>query len=427
MTRTITVDHLARVEGHGGITVQLDGDEITLVRFDIFEGSRLIETLVRGRRFEDVAGIVSRICSICSASHALTSLRATENAFGIQVSPQTELLRELMHCGEYIESHALHLFLLATPDYLNYPSAIAMGADRPELLKLGLRLKKLGNSIQETIGGRAIHPVNAVPGGFAALPSVDQWIALRRDLQQGVADVETALETLSAVPPLTEFCRADMAFAAMRDGQIVVRSNGTEETIAPADYRSLTNEREVPFSNAKHSLYRGRPFTVGALARVTLNPAGLSDNGVRAMQQLGLSVPSDNPFDTFKAQAVELASSVECASVAVQRVLADEALKQEPRVTIRPRSGVGTAVTEAPRGLLVHSYTYDADGCITSADMITPTAMNAASIESHFRSIVMAGAGDGTDVLTKKLEMLARAYDPCISCSVHLVQTRNAV
>ncbi len=168
---TIVIEHLARVEGHGGITVELEGDTVTNVRFDVFEGARLLEPLVRGKRYDEVAPILSRICSICSAAHTLTSLKATENAFGIRVSPQTELLRELMFRGESIESHALHLFLLAVPDYLNYPSAIAMAADKPAAVLLGLRLKKLGNLIQETIGGRAVHPVNAVLGGFGKAPS----------------------------------------------------------------------------------------------------------------------------------------------------------------------------------------------------------------------------------------------------------------
>lgn len=425
MTKTITVDHLARVEGHGGITVELDGDAVSSVHFEIFEGMRLLETLIRGRRFEDVSPIVSRICAICSVSHSLVSLKATENAFGVTVSPQTELLRELLHRGENIESHALHLFLLAAPDYLNYPSAIALAADKPEAVKLGLRLKKLGNSIQEAIGGRAIHPVNAVPGGFASLPTVDQLIALQRDLLQGAADCETAVEVLSSLPPV-ELCHADTVFAALRDGAIVVWSNAAEETIAPADYRSLTNEKSVPHSNAKHSTYRGRPFMVGALARLTINRDKLTPGGLWAMNKLGLELPSANPLDNNKAQAVELITDVQQALQTVQRMLLDQGWKEPPRVPVSPRAGVGTAATEAPRGLLVHSYTYDDNGAITSADVITPTAMNAASVESHFRAVVEQASDKEVPALTRKLEMLARAYDPCISCSVHLVQNGHA-
>ena len=424
MNTTITVAHLARVEGHGGITVELDGDAVSSVRLNVLEGARLLETLVHGRSFEQVSQILSRICAICSTSHALTSLQATENAFGIEVSPQTETLRELMHCGEMIESHALHLFLLAAPDYLNYPSAAAMAADHPEAVKLGLRLKKLGNSIQETVGGRAIHPVNAVPGGFSKLPAAGQLIALRTSLLQGVVDCETALDVLASLPA-EDFCHSDIAFAALRDGAIVIRHDGTEERFPPADYRSLTNERPAPYSNARHSYWRGRPFLVGALPRLAINREKLPGMAALAANRLGLALPSGNPMDNNKAQGAELVFSVGRALDIVQRVL-DEGLRPEPRVPVRPRAGTGTAVTEAPRGLLVHSYTYDSGGRLASADVVTPTAMNAAAIELLLRQAVEQSAEREPSALTRKLEMVARACDPCLSCSVHLVQKRHA-
>ena len=198
--KTVVIEHLARVEGHGGITVELEGDTVGNVRFDVFEGARLLEPLVRGKSYQEVAPTLSRICSICSVAHSLTSLKATENAFRVRVSPQTELLRELLYRGESIESHALHLFLLALPDYLNYPSAIALAADKPAAVTLGLRLKKLGNLIQETIGGRAIHPVNAVPGGFGRAPTVDQLIELRSALTQGITDSDAAIDLMASIP-----------------------------------------------------------------------------------------------------------------------------------------------------------------------------------------------------------------------------------
>jgi sulfhydrogenase subunit alpha len=425
MTKTIKVEHLARVEGHGGIVVELGDGGIHAIRFDIFEGSRLIETLVQGRRYDDVAPIVSRICSICSVSHALTSLKAIENAFGVEVSSQTELLRGLMHRGERIASHALHLFLLAAPDYLKYPSATALAAVDPEFVKLGLRLKKLGNRIQETIGGRAIHPVNAVPGGFATAPDIDEMIALRQDLRDGVADCEAAISALALLPS-AELCRSDVVSAALRDGKIAVTSHGADTTIAPEDYRDLTNERAMLFSNAKHSLYHGSPFMVGALARLTVNQDSISGRALWAMEKLGLHVPSGNPLDNNKAQAVELLFEVEQAHRTVQRILLEDGLRAEAPAPVTPREGIGTAVTEAPRGLLVHSYEFDSSGRIISADVITPTAMNAASIERHFRLAIEQNPNEEHELLQRRLEMLARAYDPCISCSVHLVQESNA-
>jgi sulfhydrogenase subunit alpha len=432
MSTTIKVEHLARVEGHGGITVELDGDKVGQVRFDLFEGARLLESLIRGRTYEDVAQIVSRICAICSAAHSLTSIKATEAAFGVEVSPQTHLLRDLLYRGESIESHALHLFCLAAPDYLGYPSATALAADYPDAVKMGLRLKKLGNLIQDTIGGRAIHPVNVVPGGFGTLPSVDQLKALRAGLQHGMEDCKAALDLLSTLPP-ADFCQSPTVFAGLNmnggygyyaGDEIIVRGNGKQTKVRAADYRSLTNEKAVPHAHAKHSSFEGRPFMVGALARLTVN--ALPDDGAAgAVKRLGLRLPSGNPMDNNKAQAVELIYDVGRALSIVDKLLRD-GLNEAPRVPVRPKAGTGTAVTEAPRGLLFHSYTYDKDGRIVSGDIITPTAINAASIEDHFRHAVEQSSDKSVPELTRKLEMIARAYDPCISCSVHLIQKRGS-
>jgi sulfhydrogenase subunit alpha len=430
MKRSIEVNHLARVEGHGGILVEVDGRNVNRVEFQVFEGARLVEGLLRGRRYEDVAQIVSRICAICSVAHSLTSLKATEAAFGIVPSEQTQRLRDLMYRGENIESHALHVFLLALPDYLGYPSAIAMAEKYGDAVATGLRLKKLGNTIQETLGGRAIHPVNAVIGGFATLPSTPQLVALRDALEQGIRDCETTVELMKGLPA-TPYCDADTAFAALRSTEpygyyrgdsIELRATGAEASFPACDYRVLTAEEVVGHSHAKHSHYRGRPFMVGALARIAVNGGLLTDRARAAMRALALETPFRNPMDNNKAQAVELVHDVETALDTVQALLRDGlADERPPRVS--PRPGTGTAVTEAPRGFLVHSYTYDREGNVVQADVVTPTAVNAASMEDHFRAAV--AQSDADDDVALRLGMIARAYDPCISCSVHVVQTQH--
>jgi sulfhydrogenase subunit alpha len=432
VSRTIKVEHLARVEGHGGITVDMAGDTVDAVRFDIFEGARLLEVLLKGKVYTDVAPTISRICSICSAAHTVTSLMATEDAFGVEVTPQTRDLRDLLFRGENIESHALHLFLLAAPDYLGYPSAIAMAADHVDRVGLGLRLKQLGNLIQEMIGGREIHPVNCVPGGFGSLPTPAALADLHRALQQGMADARAAVDFVAGLPA-ADFCLDDIVVAALagsaefgyHEGDTIVVDGGTDHSVIPAaDYRTLTNERTMPHSHAKHSLVDGRPFMVGALARLAMRREKLLPEAAAALERLGLEFPARNPMDNNKAQAVELVHDIEFALNIVQRLL-DAGVRPERPVPVRPRAGTGTAVTEAPRGLLVHSYTYDHAGRITAADVITPTAMNAASIERHFRMAVEQSPEKDDDTLKRKLEMIARAYDPCISCSVHLIRRRD--
>jgi sulfhydrogenase subunit alpha len=432
VSRTIKVEHLARVEGHGGITVELDGNKVSSVRFDLFEGVRLLEGLLKGKYYTDVAPTISRICSICSAAHTITSLKATEDAFGVETSEQTELLRDLLFRGESIESHALHVFLLAAPDYLNYPSAIAMAADHLDHVALGLRLKKMGNLVQNTIGGREIHPVNCVPGGFGALPTLSQLVQLKQGLEAALDDAEAAIDFVAQLPA-ADFCEDDIAFAALTGAtgfsyhagrSILLEVEGEQQTFPVADYRSVTNERTVTHSHAKHSEVAGRPFMVGSLARLALRRDRLHPAAAAAVDRLGLKFPATNPMDNNKAQAVELLHDVEQALRVVNRLL-DEGVRPERPAEVRPRAGTGTAVTEAPRGLLVHSYTYDDGGRITAADVITPTAMNAASVERHFRVAVEQSQQRDDATLTRKLEMIARAYDPCISCSVHLIRRRD--
>ena len=424
----IRVEHLARVEGHGGIRVELDGYSVRRVEFEIFEGIRLLESLACGRSFRDVSPILSRVCAICSAAHALTFLKATEAAFGVQVSPQTALLRELLMRGENIESHALHFFCLALPDYLGYPSVIALAADRPQEVQLGLRLKKLGNLIQETVGGRAVHPVNAVLGGFARLPAAEQLIALRRALEQGMRDAESAVDLAASLPEVP-VCRAETAYAGVCAAgeygyylgeQVMWVHNGRRLRFAAGEYRRLTNERPVPHSHARHSGLDGRPFMVGALARLTVRQDRLNPGTADLIRRVGLSLPSNDPLDNNKAQIVELAADVEFAARLVDRFL-EEGLADEAPVPVHPRAGDGTAMTEAPRGLLVHSYVYDEQGRLLRSDVVTPTAINAASIEDRFRAAVTQSAAGAADELKHKLEMIARAYDPCLSCSVHLI------
>lgn len=431
MTRTIFVDELARVEGHGGIQVEMAGDAVETVRFNVFEGPRFLETLLQGRYYTDVAGTISRICAICSAAHYVTSLKTTEAAFGTEVTPQTTLLRELLFRGENIESHALHVFLLAAPDYLGYPSATAMAAKYPEVVKFGLELKQLGNMIQEIIGGRAIHPVNPVLGGFATLPSVDQIVLLRDRVASAVERIPMIVDFMASLPA-ERGCQADTTFVALTPTEysyattadVTFLEGAQAHRYRPADYLQFTNERTVDHSYAKHSMTKKGPFMVGALARLTINGDRVRGAAEDAIRRLGLKLPSNDPLDNNKAQAVELIMDLEWCKKVLQQLL-DGGLKQEAPVPIVPRAGAGTIITEAPRGLLVHSYVYTEDGRIASADIITPTAMNAASIERHFRLGVEQSADKSDAVLKRRLEMIVRAYDPCISCSVHMVRLKD--
>jgi sulfhydrogenase subunit alpha len=426
MRKSIVIDHLCRVEGHGGITVKIKDGEVADVNMDIFEGPRFFEPLVVGRSYEEVAPILMRICAICSAAHTAASLMAVENAFGIEVTPQTRLLRELLVHGGNIESHALHVFCLAIPDFLGYPSVIALASDRLQDVKMGLELKKLGNTIQETIGGRAIHPVNAVVGGFGRIPAHDQLSELKEQLTRGLEHSLTAFDVVSSLQ-MPDFCVSPNIYSVLSSdglgyslfGDEIALSNGDTKDIKM--YKEICNERVVAHSHAKQSLFEGKPFAVGALARIALNGDKLSGQAKKAKDKLSMSLISENMLYNNAAQAIEIIYSIE-RSVEIIDELLRQGIKEEKPAEVKVRAGTGTGAVEAPRGTLYHSYSFDEAGRLTEADVITPTAQNLANIEKDLRVSVKNLFDKPKEYLGSKLEMVVRAYDPCISCAVHLLK-----
>jgi len=425
MSKSIVVDEVCRVEGHGGINVSIQNGKISKVQFDIFEGSRFFEPLLKGRPCDEVASITSRICAICSFGHTLASLQATEDAFGVKVSPQTSQLRDLMMQAEMIESHALHIFCLALPDLLGYPSAIHMAADHKGAVVMGLGFKKLGNTMREVLGGRAIHPCNAVVGGFGKLPTADDLLSLREPLQKASADAMKAIDLLSTLQ-VPDFSESPTVYAALDSADGIYGYFGKEVLVSTGnrldihDYRKLTNERTVPHSHAKHSLFSERPFMTGSLARLILNQKKLKGQAKVAQEKLRLKLPTDNIFANNLAQAVELVFSID-RSLEIIEDLVREGIQEEQLPSVKPKASTGVGAVEVPRGTLYHSYQYDAQGRILEADIITPTAQNLANIEKDFRAAVERLPKEPTESMAFKLEMVARAYDPCISCSVHLI------
>ena len=425
MHKSIVIDRVCRVEGHGGITVKIKDGKVAEVNMDIFEGPRFFESLVVGRTYDEVAPILMRICAICSAAHTVTSLMAVENAFGITISPQTRLLRELLLLGGNIESHPLHLFCLVIPDFLEYPSAIAMAARYPNEVKMGLGLKKLGNTIQEAVGGRAIHPVNAVIGGFKKLPAQKELLDIKEQLKRGLEQSLAAVDIVSGLQ-IPGFCSSPVTYAALLSdgpgyslfGDKIVLSTGENKAISM--YKEICNETVVSHSHAKQSRFKDKPFAVGALARLILNGKKLSGEAKKAGEKLLKSSISENILYNNSAQAVEMVYSIE-RSIEIIDELVRMRIKEEKPLAFKVRAGAGTGAAEAPRGTLYHSYSFDEKGRLTKADVITPTAQNLANIEKDIRASVENLINEPRDTLASKLEMVVRAYDPCISCSVHLV------
>jgi sulfhydrogenase subunit alpha len=429
--RTITLSHLGRVEGHGAIRLRIAGGVVEEVKLDVLEGSRYYEALLKGKHFLEVQGIITRVCAICSASHTVAALTALEKALDVHVSPRVHDLRGLLVLGSTIESHALHVFALALPDFLGFDSVIAMAGGHRDVVSFALRLKQLGNRIQELVGGRAVHPVNTLVGGFARLPSRAALEGLRAELQATLDPLMDAVDLLAGIP-VPEVPSPQAVFVALRPYEEAYRMRG--DTLCTSDgrqfpaesYREVVREFAVEHSHAKHArLSSGEAYMVGALARLHLWSGLLSGRARRAFGTLFPGgVRADTMLNTW-AQLVELVHCVEHADELCARLLeGDPAESEMTSYDVRPGAGVGAL--EAPRGTLFHEYEIDREGRVASANVVTPTAQNLVKLEGDMRSTAerLIAADAAAPRLELSLQMLARAYDPCISCAVHVIWDR---
>ena len=428
----LKIPHLYRVEGHGGIRVTVGDQGIEDCQMSIFEGSRFYEALLRDRNYFEVPGIVCRVCAICSVAHSLCSTYAIEDALGLAVSRPIKRLRDLLNMGEFIESHALHLFCLATPDYLGFSGVLEMQPQFDKEVRQALQLKKFGNLIQERIGGRAIHPVNVVIGGVGTWPEKKIFDELREGAQSALA-ILRQIEPLIASLQQEDYATQDRVYVALEgdeDGLILGHGDRLQasghEPVDIHDYSKYVNESVVRHSTAKQSRFSNRAFMVGSLSRMVHHSKLVTGEAGQILRRLMGEQPAPNPLLNNAGQFVEL---VYCCEQVIQMCDELRALPTQPSADpyhLHPEKTVrGTAAMEVPRGTLFHSYEINEEGYITDADIITPTAQNLAQVESDIAKTVQtwldSNKDGGDERLRKNLEMVARAYDPCISCSTHLV------
>jgi sulfhydrogenase subunit alpha len=421
-SKTIKVDMLARVEGEAALLIKIQGDKVTDVKLRIFEPPRLFEAILKGRHYAEAADITARICGICPVAYQMSAVHAIERALGIRIDPAVRMLRRLFYCGEWIESHALHVYMLHAPDFLGYEDAIRMAGDHRAVVEQGLRLKKIGNRIVTLVGGREIHPVAAAVGGFYKTPTKRQLRELEADLEWAI---EASLETVKLVGGF-EFpdFEQDYEFVALshpeeypfNEGRLV---SNRGLNIDAAEYEDHFVEQHVKHSNALHSVVRGRgPYFVGPLARFNLNFDRLPAVAQEAARAVGLHPPVKNPFRSIVVRAVELVF----AGVEALRVVREYEPPPQPRVEVGARSGVGQAITEAPRGILYHRYALDESGLIVAAKIVPPTSQNLGQIEADLREYAAQVATWPLAEATWKCEQAIRNYDPCISCATHFLR-----
>ncbi|HTT64119.1 MAG TPA: Ni/Fe hydrogenase subunit alpha [Bryobacteraceae bacterium] len=424
-SRSIKVDYLTRVEGEGSILVKLKGDQVQDVQLGIFEPPRLFEGFLRGRHYLEVPDIVARICGICPVAYQMCAVHALERILDITVDPAIRLLRRLLYCGEWIESHALHIFMLHAPDFLGFPDAIRMAAEHRELVELALRLKKIGNQLMIVLGGREIHPISVTVGGFHKVPTKASLRALVDDLSWARDTAIVAARTVAGLP-FPDF-QQDYEFVALshpdeyplNEGRLV-SNQGLD--IHVSEFGNHFMEQHVKYSNALHCRLRERgAYLVGPLARFNLNFARLPESAQQVAGECDLLPPCLNPFRGIVVRAVELLFACEEAL----HLIAQYEPPAVPRVEGRVRAGVGHAATEAPRGVLYHRYEIDEHGLIVNAQIVPPTAQNQKRIEDDLWHFVPQLTNLPLDQITAKCEQAVRNYDPCISCATHFVKVER--
>ncbi|TET37840.1 MAG: Ni/Fe hydrogenase subunit alpha [Anaerolineales bacterium] len=427
MSQTLQIDihHITRVEGHGNIVVDVRKGKLVKCDLEIVEAPRFFEAMLLGRPYDQASHLTSRICGICAVTHGTASLKAVEKALGVEPSEQTKRLRKLNLFGEMLDSHILHVYLLVAPDLLGVESVISLAQTDIHVVERALRMKKVAGDLCAAICGRHTHPIAMVVGGFTHFPSAEVLESISKRLEAMRTDLDNAVELiqscqLPAFERETEFIalytKEEYCFI---DGEIMSTEGGPWPL---EEYRSITNEHMVDHSTAKHARHQRQSFMVGALARYKLNHDKLHPKAQAAAVALGLTPGCINPYMISVAQVVEIVHCTEGAIDLIQQLLDRGVVSEDPAPVARS-SGEGVGACEAPRGTLYHHYEIQ-DGLVSAANCVIPTAQNLANIEADMRAWVPQQLGCTQEEMTMSLEMLVRAYDPCISCSAHMIKVK---
>ncbi|HOQ03861.1 MAG TPA: Ni/Fe hydrogenase subunit alpha [Anaerohalosphaeraceae bacterium] len=423
----INVHHVTRLEGHGNIVVNIRNGTIEKCQWQVPEAPRFFEAMVRGRRWDDIQTIVSRICGICSITHSLASTKAVEDALGLQVSEQTDMLRILMHYSEQLQSHTLHVGYLVAPDLFGEKSVVPLVAKAPDAVKKIIKAHRIANQWSDLLTGRTTHPVTLTPGGMTKIPTAQELKDLQKTLKEAVPDLVAICEVVHSVADRMPAFERPTEYISLRQdnpptytfyhGDIV--SSDGYGPVHIRDWESVANEYVSPQSTAKWCRWHRDSYAVGALARFNNNGHLLSPLGKKVADMFGLRKGCCNPFMNNVAQLAEAAHVVEVSIELIDKLLT-RGLKDE-KVKVTPRAGRGSGCVEAPRGILFHTYEFNKKGECIAANICIPTNQNHANIQKDFEKFVPEYMHLGEDGLRHGMEMLVRSYDPCISCSTHML------
>lgn len=424
MTNNVTIDvhHITRVEGHGNLKVDIKNGELVECKLEIVEAPRFFEAMLRGRSYEEAALITSRICGICSVGHQMASIKATEDAFGIKISEQEKLLRTILNCGEFFESHVLHIYFLAIPDFVGVKSVLPLVNTHKDIVLQALKLKNLGHYIGDVIGGRLIHSVAVNVKAMTKIPTNEQLEDVIKRLKDAKQELRAGIKIIHDLK-VPGFERETEYISLRKPGEYAILegniySSDTGEASCK-DYLKFTNEYLVDYSTAKRAKHNRSSFMVGALARFNNNHQWLSDDAKQVAADLGLKAPCYNSYLNTACQFVELMHLADISIIAAEKLLNMPRALEDRSITAAKSTGVGAV--EVPRGILYHEYSYNDEGLIEKANCIIPTGQNLNNVENDFRALLPTIKDKSKEEITLLLEMMVRAYDPCISCSSHFL------
>lgn len=421
---SVHVEHVTRVEGHGNIVLDVKNGKIEKLQWSVVEAPRFFEAMLRGQQYNELRPITSRICGICSIGHSLASLKATEDALDLTVTKQTAILRRLAIHAENMQSHILHIGYLVAPDLFGVGSVFPLvGKHTDTVLKI-VKLHRLANEMSDLICGRTIHPIRLVVGGFSLVPTERQLLQLKKRLAEAsdlTKDLATVIHSVS--DKLPKFTRETEYIGLTSDSEYalyegIIASTDTGKHPNYREYKQVIQEYLVPQSTAKYAKHARASYMVGALARFNLNSGQLHPAAQGVAGMFGLKAPSYNPFMNTIAQLVEFSHSIE-DSLSLIDALLEQGIKQEKPVKPVIKAGRGVGIVEVPRGILIHDYTLNSKGFCTKANCIIPTNQNHANIQLDMEKLVPEILDKPKKEIELTLEMLVRAYDPCISCSTH--------
>ncbi|MFH0859590.1 MAG: Ni/Fe hydrogenase subunit alpha [Candidatus Altiarchaeota archaeon] len=424
MTHDIHLEHITKIEGDATLKVRIEKGRVETVELRVLEGARFFEGIIKRKNYRDVTSLVSRICGICSCIHQAASLKTLETALEVEPSEQTLLLRELMCLGERLRSHATHLYFLALPDYLGFGSAVSMGKKHKDKIARALRIVALGNDIVETVGGRDIHPVTGVVGGFSKMPTENEMDSLLKRVKAIKQDAVETAELFSKLKyPTFEretqyFALEDRESYSLLEGEISCVGN---YCIPVNTYVQHFEEYIKPYSTAKFVVAEKKGYRVGSLARVNNNMKFMSRDARKIIKNSGIKFPNHNPFVNNFCQAVENVHEVD----RIIEILNSLELKDEKPPEVKVKACHGVSAVEAPRGILFHDYELDGKGNLAKANIITPTQQNLLNIEDDIRAYLPMLLSLEKERIILELEKLIRSYDPCISCSTHFLKVKG--